>query len=477
MTKVLFAAFEAVPFMKTGGLGDVAGSLPAALNNNGTEVRLILPKFSGIHEKYRNQMEHVADFRVDLGWRNLFCGIEKLEYNEVTCYFIDNEQYFYRDKPYGYFDDGERIAFFSKAIMESLQYIDFMPDIIHCNDWHTALVPVFLKRFYSGIPGYDRIRTVFTVHNIKFQGKISRFCTGDILGLSDEEAAYYGLIDGDALNYMRGALSTADRLTTVSPSYAEEVCTDFYGEGCQDIFRSRKCILSGILNGIDTVFLDPQKDPALPVHYTARTRKKKADMKIALQKELGLKEDTDKPLIAVVSRLTDQKGLDLLLRIIDELMQEDIQFVVLGLGEKKYEDKFRSMAAIMPDKFSACIFFDEALSHRIYAGADLVLVPSLFEPCGLTQMISMRYGSLPLVRETGGLKDSVIPYNKYTGEGNGFSFANYNAHELLFTIKDAIELMRNNKEAWDKMVRSAMNTDFSWSRSAKEYIDLYEDLS
>ena len=503
--RILFAAFEAVPFIKTGGLGDVAGSLPAALNKLGADVRLIMPKFATIPQKFKDQMVHVADFYMPLGWRSQFVGIETITYNGVIIYFIDNEYYFYRDQAYGYYDDGERIAFFSRAILESLKYLDFSPQIIHCNDWHTALVPAFLRGKYGfdvmkAAPGevegrpYSDIRTIFTVHNLKFQGMFSGYMIGDVLGFSQIEAENQGLVCGDAVNFMRSALSFADRITTVSPTYANEVCTDFYGENAQDIFNSRRNVLHGILNGIDTKALDPETDPMIPYHFCAgdclakpsdgtgsisdqpHIPEGKIQAKMELQKKLGLQVNPDKPIFSIISRLTDQKGLDLVLAIIDEFMQMDVQFVVLGVGESKYEDKFRSMGEFMPDKFAACLYFDEPLSHQIYAASDFMLVPSLFEPCGLTQIIAMRYGTLPIVRETGGLKDTVRPYNKFDGSGTGFTFANYNAHELLFTMKDANDLYYNDKNAFCRLVSQAMNTDFSWDVSAKKYLELYKEL-
>ena len=476
--RVLFAAFEAVPFLKTGGLGDVAGSLPAALRAAGCEARLMMPKFSGIAQQYADKMTHVADFRVSLGWRDLYCGVEMLVYRGVPCYFLDNEYYFKRDRPYGYFDDGERIAFFSKAVTESLQYLpDFRCDVLHCNDWHTALAPVFLREFYRGIPLYDNVRTVFTIHNIKFQGQFSNFVLGDILGLAGIPAAADQLRSGrDAVNYMKGALCYSDVLTTVSPSYAQELRQPFYGEGLDGIFRRREGILHGILNGIDTEEYDPARDPLLPARYTPEDLSGKAVCKAALQQELELTVDPEPPLTVLVGRLTEQKGLDLLQRVLEEILNRGMQVAVLGTGERQYEDMFRYFAWKYPGKLAARICFDAALSHRMYAGADLLLMPSLFEPCGLAQMIAMRYGTLPVVRETGGLRDSVEPYNRYTGEGNGFRFSAYNAHEMMFTLLGAADLRRDNPEAWQKLIRSAMAADFSWDRAAAQYCAIYEGL-
>ena len=475
---ILFASFEAEPFVKTGGLGDVSGSLPAALKKAGANVRLIMPKFGTIPEEYRAQMVHVADFTVSLSWRNQYCGIEKLTRNGVVCYFIDNEYYFRRDKIYGFYDDGERIAFFAKAVLECLPHLPgFKPDIIHCNDWHTALTPVFLKAFHWDDPLYSGLKTIFTVHNLKFQGIYPRSSCGDLLGLSDEHACSLGLVHEDTINYLRGALCCADKLTTVSPTYAEEICMDFYGENMQEIFRYRKNDLVGILNGISYGRYSPRTDSLIDQRYTVKTvKEKKAENKLHLQASLGLDQRADVPMLALISRLTDQKGLDLLVFILRELMEQDIQLVILGVGDDKYEQAFRDVASAMPQKMAAIFTFSEALSHRIYAATDLVLVPSLFEPCGLTQMIAMSYGALPIVRETGGLKDSVIPYNQETGEGTGFSFANYNAHELLFTAKRAVDLYNNNPQAWHRLVCNAMAQDFSWNASAEKYMALYRDV-
>ena len=473
--RVLFAAFEAVPFMKTGGLGDVAGSLPQALKAEGCEIRVMIPKFGSIPEQYKNRMTHVTEFIVNLGWRNLYCGIDKLTHNGVIYYFVDNEYYFKREKAYGYFDDGERIAFFSKAIVESLQYLsDFQCDVLHCNDWHTALVPVFLREFYQGLPLYQNVKTVMTVHNLKFQGQMSDYVLGDVLGLAGIPAAAEQLrFDRDSVNYMKGGLSYSDVLTTVSPTYAEEIKTAFFGEHMEEIFRRREGILHGILNGIDTVTYDPENDEALPARFTAGDLSGKAVCKAALQKELGLIEDPNVPLVVMIGRLTSQKGLDLLRFILNEILDNSIQLAILGTGDQEYEDVFRSAALQSGGRMSAQIRFDDALSHRMYAGADMLLMPSLFEPCGLSQMIAMRYGTLPIVRETGGLRDSVTPYNQFTGEGTGFSFANYNAHEMLYTIQGAARLYREEPEIWSGLMSNAMAADFSWARAAEQYMELY----
>ena len=473
--RVLFAAFEAVPFMKTGGLGDVAGSLPPALKEAGCEVRVMLPKFGTIPEEYRSKMTPVTEFQVLLGWRSLYCGIEKLQHKGITWYFVDNEYYFKREKAYGYFDDGERIAFFAKAIVESLQYLpDFKCDVLHCNDWHTALAPVFLREFYQGLPLYENVKTVMTVHNLKFQGQMSDYVLGDVLGLAGIPAAASQLrSDRQSVNFMKGGLSYSDVLTTVSPTYAGEIQSAFYGEHLEDIFRRRANVLHGILNGIDTAAYDPEHEEGLPANFSAKDKSGKKLCKTEVQKELGLIVDPDVPLVAMVGRLTGQKGLDLVQCVLGDLLREPIQIAVLGTGDWEYEELLKGYALSSGGKMSAQIRFDEALSHRIYAGADLLLMPSLFEPCGLAQMIAMRYGTLPVVRETGGLRDSVIPYNQFTGEGTGFSFANYNAHEMMGTLLGAADLCRNQPEIWEKLMDNAMAQDFSWEKAAEQYAAIY----
>lgn len=475
---VLYAAFEAVPFLKTGGLGDVAGTLPSALKQAGCDIRVILPKFSTIPEEYRAQMRHIAHFDVPVGWRNQYCGIEALEHKGVTFYFVDNEYYFRRDQAYGFYDDGERMAFFSRAILESLRHLeDFHCDILHCNDWHTAAAPVFLREFYREDPLYASIRTVFTVHNLKFQGQMSRSVLGDVLGLADvPNAAWQLSVDDQSINLMKGALCYSDVLTTVSPTYAGEIQNAYFGEGMDGIFRRRSNVLRGILNGIDTDIFDPETDACLPQNYTVEDRSGKAVCKAAMQERLGLAVEADIPLVAMITRLTEQKGMDLVQRMLGELLQEPLQMVVLGVGEAQYENTLRYFAGQFPEKMSACLLFDENLSHQLYAGADILLMPSQFEPCGLSQMIAMRYGTLPVVRETGGLQDSVIPYNQYTGEGTGFRFANYNAHEMKDAVLRAVTLYRENAAQWQTLVERAMVQDFSWMRSAKEYLALYESL-
>lgn len=476
--RILFATCECVPFIKTGGLGDVAGSLPAALNAAGCDCRVILPKHGAIPQQYRDAMEPVCTFTVPLSWRMQYCGLEQLVLDGVTYYFLDNEYYFKRERPYGYFDDAERMAFFSKAIVEAMQYLPgFFPNVLHCNDWHTALAPVYLREEYFTTEQYRSVRIVMTVHNLKYQGVFSDSVLGNVLGLEQYPSAADQLRwQGGAVNFLQAGLRYADRLSVVSPTYAEEVCTAYYGEGLDSLFRERHSILHGILNGIDPHQFDPQTDPSIPSHFSAQDPGGKTACKLALQQELGLTVNASIPMLVLISRLVEQKGLDLLTFMLEELLREDLQLVICGVGDEKYESAFRYWAGQLPQKLSANILFSEPFSHKLYAAGDLLLMPSQFEPCGLSQMICMRYGTLPLVRETGGLKDSVIPYNQYTGEGNGFSFANYNAHELLHCIQYAAGIYRSEPEHWAALQQHAFAADFSWARSAQQYIDMYRAL-
>jgi starch synthase len=475
--KVLFAAFEAEPFAKTGGLGDVCGSLPGALGGAGGDARVILPKYKTIPQEFKDRMTHVADFRMKLAWRDKYCGLEMLEHDGVTFYFVDNEDYFARERLYGYDDDGERVAFFSKAVLECLPYMtDFFPDVLHCHDWHAALIPVYLRELFLKKEGYSGIKTVFTIHNLKFQGVFPTYTLGDVLGLDGIPATADQLGQFGAINYMRGGLNYSDRLTTVSPTYADEIATDFYGERAQDILRRRRSVLSGILNGIDCSKYDPASEADIYEAFDAESLGRKAQNKKCLQAELGLEETDRLPLAVIISRLTEQKGLDLVTAVLDELAGIPVQLAVLGVGDKKYEDAFTLGASKHHGRIAAHLVFDEHLSRKFYAGADLILIPSLFEPCGLTQMIAMRYGTLPVVRETGGLKDSVTPYNEFTGEGNGFGFMNFNAHELLDAVRRAATLYRDDKTAWEQLMQSAMSADFSWNASAEKYMALYRGL-
>ncbi len=474
--QIVFASAECAPFVKTGGLGDVAGSLPAALVRAGAEVIVMVPKYATIKDEYKAQMEHFADFYVSLGWRNEYCGLEKLEHDGVTYMFVDNERYFARDYPYGFFDDGERFAFFSKAITESLQHLPagFECDILHCNDWQTALAPVFLREFYQGLPLYDRVKTVFSIHNVAFQGQFSDTVMEDILGVAHIPAAATQLrCDACSINYMLGALHYADAITTVSPTYAGEIQTPEFGEGLDGVLRERSYALQGILNGIDVAAFDPATDKRIAANYTVDDRSGKAVCKAKLQEELGLEIRDDRPLMVMVTRLTRQKGMDLVMYALDRILSGGVQVAVLGTGDRDYEDGLRYFQDKYPGTMAARIEFDPALSQRMYAAADMFLMPSKFEPCGLSQIIAMRYGTLPIVRETGGLKDTVQPYNEFTGEGTGFSFSNFNGDEMGDAVFRAARLFWDNREAWNQLVTQAMSQDFSWTRSADKYLDLY----
>lgn len=474
--QIVFASAECAPFVKTGGLGDVAGSLPAALVRAGAEVIVMVPKYASIKDEYKSQMKHFSDFYVSLGWRSEYCGLEKLEHDGVTYMFIDNERYFARDYPYGFFDDGERFAFFSKAITESLQHLPegFECDILHCNDWQTALAPVFLREFYQGLPLYDRVKTVFSIHNVAFQGQFSDTVMEDILGVAHIPAAASQLrCDACSINYMLGALRYADAITTVSPTYAGEIQTPEFGEGMDGVLRERSYALQGILNGIDVAGFDPATDKRIAANYTVEDRSGKAVCKAKLQEELGLEVRDDRPLMVMVTRLTRQKGMDLVMYALDRILAGGVQVAVLGTGDRDYEDGLRYFQDKYPGTMAARIEFDPALSQRMYAAADMFLMPSKFEPCGLSQIIAMRYGTLPIVRETGGLKDTVIPYNEFTGEGTGFSFSNFNGDEMGDAVFRAARLFWDNRDVWNQLVTQAMSQDFSWTRSADKYLDLY----
>ena len=476
---VVFASAEAAPFVKTGGLGDVAGSLPSALNAAGADVIVMVPKYATIPDEHKAQMEHVGEFYVPLGWRNEYCGLERLVHDGVTYIFIDNERYFGRSYPYGFFDDGERFAYFSKAVCESLQYLPdgFTCDILHCNDWHTALAPVFLREFYQGLPVYENVKCVFSIHNIAFQGQFTDMLLGDVLGLSHIEPAVRQLrCDDRSINYMLGAINYSDAIGTVSPTYAAEICTPEYGEGLDGALCRRRDILHGILNGIDVVRNDPASDPRIEATYTVADRSGKAACKAALQHELGLEVRDDRPLLVMVTRLTRQKGMDLVTYSLDRILSGGVQVAILGTGDYDYEEALRYFERTYPGQMAARIQFDPALSQRMYAAADMFLMPSLFEPCGLSQIIAMRYGTLPIVRETGGLKDTVTPYNQYSGEGTGFSFTHFNGDEMGDAVFRAARLFWDDRAAWDALVTQAMEADFSWTRSAGDYMNLYLDL-
>lgn len=479
---IAFASAEAEPFVKTGGLVDVAGSLPHALKAAGADVVVFVPRYDTIAQEYKDRMEHLCDFYVPLGWRNEYCGLERLNHEGVDYLFVDNERYFSRGYPYGFFDDGERFAYFSKAIVEALQYLphtldNFTCDVLHCNDWHTAMAPVFLREFYQALPLYQNVKTVFSIHNIAFQGQYSAKVLNDILGLAHIPAAAFQLTCGpDAVNYMQGALNYTDAITTVSPTYAEEIKTPDFGEHLDGILRRRAPILQGIVNGIDTTAFDPTTDPRIAANYSVQDRAGKAECKARLQQELGLEARDDRPLMVMVTRLTRQKGMDLVTYALDRILSGGVQVAVLGTGDTEYENALRYFEGKYPGTMAVRIQFDPALSQRMYAGADLFLMPSLFEPCGLSQMIAMRYGTLPIVRETGGLKDTVIPYNQYTGEGTGFSFTHFNGDEMADAVFRAAHLFWDNRDAFNGLVENAMKADFSWKRSADAYITLYHNL-
>ncbi len=478
MKKILYATSEAVPFIKTGGLADVAGALPKCFDKRYFDVRVILPKYECIGQKWKDQMQYITHFYMDLGSKNCYVGIFQLEYEGITFYFIDNEYYFNGPKPYTAAPwDLEKFAFFSKAVLSVLPVIDFRPDIIHCHDWQTGLVPVYLHDSFQGGEFFRGIKTIMTIHNLKFQGVYDVPTVQEITGLSsyyfapDKLEAYK---DG---NFLKGGLVFADAITTVSNTYAEEIKTPFYGEGLDGLMRARTNDLRGIVNGIDYDVYNPETDSDIPYNYNANTfRKEKIKNKIALQKELGLEQDSKRMMIGIVSRLTDQKGFDLIAYIMDELCQDAVQLVILGTGEEQYENMFRHFDWKYNDKVSANIYYSEPMSHKIYAACDAFLMPSLFEPCGLSQLMSLRYGTLPIVRETGGLKDTVEPYNEFEGTGTGFSFTNYNAHEMLGVIRNAERVYYDKKREWNKIIDRAMTKDFSWNSSAAQYEELYNWL-
>ncbi|MBU3190344.1 glycogen synthase GlgA [Clostridium bowmanii] len=474
--KILFVASEAYPFIKTGGLGDVAYALPKALRKMGIDARVIIPKYSGIPLSFRNCMETVASFTVPVGWRSQYCGLQHLTYDEIPYYFIDNEYYFERPEIYGCYDDGERYSYFSKAILESIKYMgDFVPDIIHCNDWHCGIVPALLKDNYKDDEMYSKIKSVFTIHNLKYQGVFPKEILGELLNLnygynSDDALKFY-----DAVSFMKGGIVFADAVTTVSETYAKEIQTPFYGEGLDGLLRSQSDKLYGIVNGIDYELYDPKVDKKILYNYDYETRKQKTKNKLKLQCELCFTVNEDIPMIGIVTRLVKQKGLDLIVEKLQELLSLPIQIVLLGNGDEYYEDIFKYYASIYPSRISTNIIFDEVLAQKIYAASDMFLMPSLFEPCGIGQLIALKYGSIPIVRETGGLKDTITPYNKYTGTGNGFSFTNYSSDDLLEAIDRALDLYKD-KDSWNKLVRNAMNSNNSWENSAENYMDLYSNL-
>ena len=478
LKNILFVASESTPFIKTGGLADVVGSLPKCFDKKKYDVRVMIPKYACIPDEWKNKMVYKTHFYIDLAWRKQYVGIMELQHNGITFYFIDNEFYFAGPKPYGYIhEDIEKFAFFCKAALSSLPSLDFHPDVIHCHDWQTGLIPVYLHDMFQENPFYTNIKTIMTIHNLKFQGVWDLQKVKDITGIkpsfftSDKLEAY-----GDA-NYLKGGIVYADLVTTVSDSYAEEIKMPFYGEKLDGLMRARENSLVGIVNGLDYDEYNPETDPLIYKNYSVKTfRREKIKNKRALQRELGLEENDKKFMIGIVSRLTAQKGLDLVDYVIEEICAEDTQLVVLGTGEEKYEHLFRHFEWKYHDRVSANIYYSNERSHKIYAACDAFLMPSLFEPCGLSQLMSLRYGTVPIVRETGGLKDTVEPYNEYEGTGTGFSFCNYNAHEMLNTIRYAKDVYFNRKREWNKIIDRGMAKDFSWGQSAQKYAELYDRL-
>lgn len=477
MLKVLYVASEAVPFVKTGGLADVAGSLPKELKQKGVDVRVVIPKYSGIKEEYRNNMEHIYDGEINVSWRKKYLGIDRYDYKDVPFYFIDNQEYFYREGYYGYPDDVERFTFFCRAVLEMLPHIDFWPDVIHMNDWQTGLISVYLKLEHNEDVRYNKIKTVYTIHNLKYQGRFWKGYLPDVLGLdwkcfNNGDLEYF-----DDINFMKGAIVYSDKVTTVSRSYAKEIQDPYYGEGLEGMLQKRDADLSGIINGLDYEDYNPETDKYIFKNFDVHNAIAiKGDNKEQLQKKLGLPVNRKIPMIGMVTRLVEAKGLDLVTRILDELLEyENVQFVILGTGDRQYEDWFKGLVWRYPKKVSANIFFNNELAHQIYAASDLFLMPSQYEPCGIGQLIALRYGTVPIVRATGGLKDTVEAYNNYTQTGNGFSFNNYNAHELLFSIKRAIDGIADDRKHIH-LVENAMTADYSWKESAKQYKELYNSL-
>ena len=475
--KILMAASECVPFVKTGGLADVIGALPKEIVKNGDDVRVVIPKYVQIDEAYRSQMKHVCYYYVDLGWRHLYCGIEMLKLDGVTFYFIDNEYYFRRPYVYGTGgDEAERYAFFDKAVLEMLPRIGFFPDILHCHDWQTGMIPMLLRVQYSHLSDYAPIKTVFTIHNLQFQGVFPIDYVEDMLHLGNEAYLEGGLEFCGQASYMKGALNFADKITTVSPTYAQEIQTAYYGEQLDGLMRAKSDRLMGILNGIDLSEYDPSTDPMIEVNYSWRSPARKKKNKLALQAELGLDEDENVPMIGIVSRLSSQKGFDLIQCVLNEIMATGAQLVVLGKGDDNFVEMFCSAQRRYPGRVAARIEMNNQLSHRIYAACDLFLMPSKFEPCGLSQMIALRYGALPIVRETGGLRDTVLSYNEFTGEGNGFTFFNYNAHDMLHVIERAVNMYHNDNKTFMMLVRRAMRGQYGWAQSAAKYIEMYKEV-
>ncbi|MEH6994439.1 glycogen synthase GlgA [Neobacillus drentensis] len=473
--KVLFAVSECVPFVKTGGLADVAGALPKELKKLGTEVHVMLPNYSLISDEFKQSFQFKTSIEVPVGSTNQYCGIFNMELDGITYHFIDNEYYFHRSSLYGQDDDGERFSFFSKAVLECIPHLDFIPDVIHSHDWHTAMVNFLLKFQYRHQPMYTKIKTVFTIHNLQFQGifpfeKISELLRLDPQYFNMEQLEFYGNV-----NFMKGGIVSSDIVTTVSPTYKEEIQFPYFGERLDGLLRKHSDKLIGIVNGIDDSVYNPRVDRDIAFSYDLDTIEGKLENKKVLQQYFGLPEKESTPIIAMVTRLTSQKGLDLVLHMFREMIQDDVQFILLGSGDHHFENFFNQMAQEYPDKVKVYIGFNEALAHQIYAGADLFLMPSQFEPCGLGQLIALQYGTIPIVRETGGLNDTVQSYDESTQIGNGFSFKNLNAHDLLHTVRRALDFYHQN-ENWSRLIQNAMSQDYSWLQSAKKYNEIYKEL-
>lgn len=475
MKKILFVGAEALPFAATGGLGDVLGSLPAALHraDENVDVRVVIPMYKVISEKYKQRSRLVAEFTVQLSWRRQYCGVWAYKYGDITYYFIDNEYYFKRQSLYGSFDDGERYAYFCKAVMEMLPKIDFIPDVLHCHDWQSALCVIYLKRKYCYLEDYSAMKAVYTIHNIDYQGIYNFDILKDIFCL-DSWDRYVVEYDG-CINLTKGAIVCCDVLTTVSPRYAEEIQTEYYSSGLHHILKMNKDKIRGIINGIDTDYYNPETDKSIVKNYSLDTIGDKVENKLALQKTFGLPERGDVPMLAMISRLASHKGFDLVRRVADEILASDVQFVLLGTGEGELEDFFSGLAQRHPDKCGVMLAFDKLLAKQIYASADMFLMPSKSEPCGLAQMIASRYGTIPIVRETGGLYDTIKPYITSEGTGNGFTFKTYNAHDMLDAVRRALSLYCD-KDEWARLVANAMKMDFSWNASAKKYLEMYETV-
>ena len=470
---VLFVSSEASPFAKSGGLGDVIGALPKELHKKGINAKVVIPLYKEIKDKFLKKLKLVNVITVELSWRNQYCGILKAEYGGVEYYFIDNEYYFYRDGYYGHFDDAERFAFFSKAALDILPHIDFKPDIIHCNDWQSAMSIVYLKTLYRTNLFYRDIKSVFTIHNIEYQGKFNPYIRGDVLGIPDEHESI--LKYDDCINFMKGAIQVCDRLTTVSPSYANELKMSFFACGLQNIIKQNEYKLKGILNGIDTDIFNPARDKYIKYHYSAKHLEGKLKNKSELQKKLDLKVDANIPIISMVVRLVSHKGIDLVKEVFEEILNKEVQVIIQGTGDRAYEEYFRYTAQQQKEKLAFCSYFSAELANQIYAGSDLFLMPSKSEPCGLSQMIAATYGTIPIVRETGGLYDSIEPFNVLTDTGNGITFKTFDAYDMLDAIERAIEVFHEPKK-WRILVRNAMQSDFSWRYRISEYINLYTDI-